>query len=219
MGLLGLAAIGSVAASPPELPPISNATWSRLEAGETVVDTGRAQDGTFMVTMSALYHEAPEVVWDVVADCSRFAEFMPRMLESEIVETAADSVVCRTVSDMPLGFSNLESAVRTWTEERPDGSYHRWFEQVPGEWSFARNDGYWSVWPHQGAGGVRTLLRYRLALAPNMKVPSFIVKAAQETTAPGSIEAIRREARRRTPTAVSAAPPRLTEKIEETSGP
>ena len=204
----GLLAILSLGVSVLPFPPLGEDEWQRLREGEIVVQSARDDaDGAYLVTISGLYQETPDVVWDVIGDCARFHEFMPRMSESEVALAQDGSSICRTVSDMPMPLADLESAVRTWTETRSDGSLQRHFEQVPGDWSYERNEGVWSVSPHPGPGG-NTLLRYRLAVVPRMAVPGFIVRAAQERTAPESFEAIRAEARRRRPTAISAGPPR-----------
>ncbi len=197
----------SLGVSVTSLPPLTLLHWQQLQAGEIVVQSERdSDDGAYVVTVSGLYQEEPAIIWDVVGDCARFHEFMPRMRESEVVVEDDGTHICRTVSDMPMPLADLESAVRTWTETFPDGSFQRRFEQIPGDWAYHRNEGFWAVSPHRGAGG-RTLLRYRLAVVPRMALPGFIVRLAQERTAPQSFEAIRIEARRRTPAAVSAAPP------------
>ncbi len=203
---LGLACALSCGASASNFAPLSDQEWKRLRAGEVIVTPSRdAVDGAYLVTISGLYEEAPDVVWDVVADCGRFHEFMPRMTVSEVSTAPDGSTICSTVSDMPMPLSDLVSSVRTWTETLAEGSFLRAFEQIPGEWSYRRNEGRWLVSPHDGPGG-RTLLRYRLAVVPRMRVPEFIVRAAQSQTAPQSFEAIRVEARKRRPSAVSAPP-------------
>ena len=204
IAVLGALSMGATVSS---LPPLTESDWRRLQAGEIVVRSERdADDGAYLVTISGLYQEEPAIIWDVVADCSRFHEFMPRMRESVVVEKDDGASICRTVSDMPLPLPDAKSAVRTWTEAHPNGSLRRRFEQIPGDWAYDRNEGLWVVSPHDGAGG-RTLLRYRVAVLPRLAVPSFIVRVAQEQTAPESFEAIRAEARRRRPSAVGAGPP------------
>lgn len=203
---LGVACALSFGAALLPFPPLSEQDWERLRAGEIVVHPDRDEvDGAYVVTISALYQEEPNVVWDVVADCARFHEFMPRMTESEVTTSPDGATLCRTVSDLPMPLSDLVSQVRTWTKASKDGSFERHFEQMPGEWSYKRNEGRWSVSPYEGPGG-RTLLRYRLAVVPRVALPEFIVRAAQNQTAPESFEAIRSEARKRRPSAVSAAP-------------
>jgi ribosome-associated toxin RatA of RatAB toxin-antitoxin module len=203
---LGVLCALSCAAAVTPFPPLSNEDWERLRAGEIVVHPTRDEvDGAYVVTIAALYEEEPEVVWDVVADCARFHEFMPRMSESQVTRSPDGSTLCKTVSDLPMPLSDLVSQVRTWNETPEDRSFERHFEQVPGEWSYKRNEGRWSVSPHEGPGG-RTLLRYQLAVKPRIALPEFIVRAAQNQTAPESFEAIRSEARKRRPSEVSAGP-------------
>lgn len=193
-----------VGAAPAPLPDLAESDWDDLRAGEVVVQQEAAPPGHYVVTMSALLSETPDAVWDVVVDCAHFQDFMPRMRESEASETPAGDRLCRTVSDLPFPLSDFESQVLSRTREDRDGTRHRYFEQVPGDWSFEESVGHWAVIP-LADGANRTLLRYRIAVVPRIKLPKFIVRAAQERTAPDMFAAISAEARRRTRPSISSA--------------
>ena len=108
----------SLGASVSSFPPLTESDWRRLQAGEIIVESERdADDGAYLVTISGLYQEEPATIWDVVGDCSRFHEFMPRMRLSEVVEDGDGASICRTVSDMPLPLPDVDKTTS------PSGKY------------------------------------------------------------------------------------------------
>lgn len=203
--LIGIAAATLAASTAGTLPGLTADDWADLRAGDVVAQEESAPRGSHVVTVSALLRETPEAVWEVVADCGHFEDLMPRTIESEAYSATNGERECRTVSDLPFPLADLESAVRSWELEDADGTRHRHFEQVPGDWSFEKSAGHWAVIP-VAEPPHRTLLRYRIAVTPRLSLPDFIVRAAQSQTAPQMFEAISEEARRRTRPILTAAP-------------
>jgi hypothetical protein len=145
------------------------------------------------VLVMGLIDAAPDRVWTVMADCERQDEFLPRISHAAVRDRDGDSHTCDLVVDMPFPLEDARSATRHHVRRLPDGGYQRHWELAPGDWSFSRHSGSWSVHPY--ADGRRTLLVNRMDLLPKSGIPTWILRAAYTQQAPASFAAIREQVR------------------------
>jgi hypothetical protein len=179
--------------APAAPPALSAGQRARLGAGEVVVRELPSEGDGIGVLMLGVVGAPPEQVWDVMADCDRQDEFLPRVLWSQVRDRAGDSHVCELVFDLPFPLDDPRTASIHRVRRLPDGGYQRWWRLLPGEWDYERNRGSWSVHPLDG--GERSLLVSRMDLLPKSSFPAWMLRAAQSRQAPATFDAIRRRVR------------------------
>src|SRR5262249_27419377 len=145
------------------------------------------------VLVMGLVEAPPDRVWKVMADCEEQDEFMPRILHSAVKDRDGDSHTCELVVDLPFPLEDARTETRQHVRRLPDGGYQRSWELLPGDWSYRRDRGSWSVHPY--AAGNSSLLVQRLDLLLKAAVPEWILRAAHTRQAPATFEAIRARVR------------------------
>ncbi len=174
---------GEPAPSPEEL--------SRLESGEIVLRSRDVAGASLPhVTGIALIEAPPAKLWAIVSDCARFKETMPRTLESQELERNGDHIRCRVLVDMPFPFSDLTAETEAVHTISPDGSFKRAWTHRGGD--FRANQGSWTLVPIRS--GAATLATYEALMEPNVPIPNWILRQAQQVTLPSMLEGLRKQA-------------------------
>lgn len=208
-----LLATGSTRSSPAEAPPPADSESvdrfapltapvleaderSRLAAGEVVVRGLPPSDADGIgVIVLGLVDAPPDQVWQVMSDCEEQDEFMPRITYAAVRDRDGDNHTCDLVVDLPYPAEDARAATRHHVSRLPDGGYQRRWELAPGDSSYHRNSGSWSVHPY--ADGRSSMLVNRIDLLPKSAVPVWILRAANARQAPASFDAIRKRVRER----------------------
>lgn len=187
--MIGLALALALLAAPPLTPAtVSADERASLEAGEILVHPHTpADDQGFAVLAYAVIKAPVEVVWPVVRDCDKYAEFMPRVKKSELREGTVEKGVCFTEIGMPFPFSNLWAENNSESVKVPGGGFERHWHLKQG--TYLKNQGSWTIYPW--ADG-KSLAVYALEAAPDTAVPDAIIRRAQTSALPGAFEAIRK---------------------------
>lgn len=175
---------------PPELDPEERA---RVERGEVLVRSLPPSDGRGMgVEAIGRIEASPARVWSVMADCEDQDEYLPRVLRAEVRDRDGAGHVCEIVIDLPFPVDDSRSATRNRLRRLPDGGYQRHWTLAPGDWSYERHRGSWTVHPD---GPDHALLVNRMDLLPRSVLPIWVLRAAQAREAPGTFAAIRARVR------------------------
>ncbi len=124
-------------------------------------------------------------MWAIIRDCARYAEYMPRLKKSSLVEAG----VCHTELQMPFPLTNLWSDCSFELSESPEGHFERTWKLVRG--TYKRNSGRWRLIPW-GEGRKQTLAVYNLDSDPKMAIPDGIIRAAQTGSLPDVFKAVRK---------------------------
>ena len=204
MTLAGLLICGTAA---------SEAELVRLRRGEVVITRPAAGTGILAGRSQGIIAAPVEEVWQVLSDCGRFAEYMPRYLVSSMVgrevadsarlgnwdrarlERVADS--CRlakwpgdtaffyNVLDLPFPFHDRWYLL----EMIQDTETHAvdWI-QVMG--NTRENYGSWRLKPFC-ASSETTLVTYSTFSSPGVHLPGFVLNIGLKSTLPGVITALR----------------------------
>ena len=184
-----IAALAAAEASAAE-PALSPDDLRRVEAREIVVTTepvpGHKLPRTRMV---GLIQAPPEKVWAIIQDCNRYAQTMPRTLESHELERNGDRVHCKAKVDMPFPLGDLVSDTEAVHTIEPGVRYERRWTLRGGD--FDANEGSWTLEPRDG--GAATLVRYQSLFVPKVSIPAWIQKWATTVTMPGMLEGLRKQ--------------------------
>ena len=177
--------------APSQAPTLSSDERARLAHGEVVVREMQASDsdGIGMLVM-AVVDAPPERVWQVMADCDAYEEFVPRVSHARVRDRDGAFHTCELVVDLPMPLGDQITETRQQTRRLPDGAYQRLWTLLPGDWSYHRNDGSWTAHPH--GEGAQSLLVNRMDARPKSSVPLWILRAAQVRQAPETFLAIRK---------------------------
>jgi ribosome-associated toxin RatA of RatAB toxin-antitoxin module len=147
--------------------------------------------GTPMMVVRALVASPPAKVWAVVSDCAHYAERMPRIVRSALLESHGNVFTCEVTLSTPFPMPNL-TAVTEATHEVTAAGMTRTWKLVRGDYVF--NEGSWDVRPVDGGGS--SLVTYRVHAEPKVPVPGFLRDMAQRKALPELIARLRTEASR-----------------------
>ncbi len=164
------------------------ATRSLLEAGDVVVQNRQPTKGGIAARAIGVIDASVDAIRAVLQRCEDFHEFMPRTEKSERREKNPTDDLCFSEVDMPFPFSNLWATMRVREEALPGGVYLRHFQMEEG--TYDTNEGTWRVEPWND-DATRSLLTYEFEIEPSVALPDFIIRAAQKTTLPEVITAVR----------------------------
>lgn len=182
----------SLAAQPvPEAPNLSDSQIDELNAGEILVEVinGEIPVGDAIGVIDASLEQVRAILFDL----DRFAEYMPDVVESEILGRDGDAYLFRAVIDTPWPMSQREFTVRIWVsegDEEGDLQHYGTWDYVPDSGNLVDIDGFILLLPW-GDDGSRTLLRYHLSVDLGTWVPDFLVSWATENMLPGMVNNIR----------------------------
>lgn len=177
------------------LAPIAATAQSNdaLDAGEILV-TSEPVKGSDVPRMNvtAVVDAPPAKVYEVVTNCDRFPERLPRILAAEFVSKSASGARCKVTVDVPFPLSNLTAITQDKRKAGPDVWYRKW-TLVEGD--YERMDGSFVLQPFRGDEN-RTLVKYTIHAVPKTAVPDFLREKAQRSSLPDMIERIRKEVRK-----------------------
>lgn len=168
-------------------------TDEALEAGEVFVKTRPVKGSEipeFVVT--GVVDAPPEKVFEVVGNCDRFAERMPRVAGGKILGwNGKTSAICQVTIDLPFPLSNLTSVTVDKRKLGPDEWSRRWSLRDT-EADYHVNNGSYSLRPWKGNKN-RTLLVYTIHAVPKTVIPDFLRERAQFKSLPKLVVRIREE--------------------------
>ena len=161
---------------------------TRLAAGEVVVST-RAVAGAELpeAIVQAVIDAPPAAVWKLVDDCNGYKRTMPRIADSKELSRSGVNSVCLVTVDMPMPMSNLTSTTEVVSTPGP-ATWKRAWKLIKGD--YKRNEGSWVLTAFD-AEGKRTRAVYRVIADPNVSVPNFVIRKAQESALPDMMKKIR----------------------------
>ena len=192
---LGVSAWASAQETGDPLAPLTQPTLTdsdrrQLEAGALVIrDLAPSDPEGIGLVIMGLVDATPDRLWSVMADCAKQEEFLPRVSHSTVRDRDGDRHICGLVVELPFPFEAARSETRQLVRRLPDGGYQRLWELAPGDWSYRRDSGSWSIHPY--SGGQRSLLVNRMDLLFKSTLPGWVLRAAQTHEAPAMFEAIR----------------------------
>jgi ribosome-associated toxin RatA of RatAB toxin-antitoxin module len=129
-------------------------------------------------------------VWQIVSDCARYKERLPRIAASALLKQEGNVYTCKVTVSMPFPLSDLTGVTRAVHDESAAGMSRRW-TLVSGDYKV--NDGSWEVKPLDPAGK-SSLVVYTIHAEPNTAVPAAIREAAQKSALPDLFERVKTEA-------------------------
>ncbi|MBE9177636.1 SRPBCC family protein [Oculatella sp. LEGE 06141] len=120
-------------------PPLSPAEQDRLQQGQAIV-TGSNGSYVGVVLVSA----GVETAWDVLTDYESFANFLPNVSSSRVLETEGDRKVVERVDVRNVLLMNLESRICTESIENQPEQID--FRLVEGD-HIKKLEGFWQIQP------------------------------------------------------------------------
>ena len=187
---LFIALSAAAAVATPAPPTLDEAERKSLEAGEVLTKARVVQphDATLARAMG-LIDAAPAEVWRHIDECQHFKEFVPRVVESDVLAREGEHIRFRSKVDMPFPLADIESELKCRHRVYGGDIYERRWKGVSGPMKV--NEGSWRIFPWPGG---RTLVVYTARVAPEMKVPAKIRALAQKATLPKTVLALRERA-------------------------
>lgn len=178
------------------LPDLSQADFSLLETGEPWVQV-RELDGSDIKVchVVALMPFTQQQVRNVIFDLPRFAEFIPDLIESTVIERDVESgYAFRSGLDLPWPVSNRHWTVRVRLfETEVDGTrvYVNAFNHIAGTGNINSSRGRWAIWPDAN-DPERTYVSYFVHTDPGGWIPDFLVNFAAQHLLPGLMKVVRK---------------------------
>ena len=178
------------------LPDLSEADLSLLETGEPWVSVKEVEGSDIKVChVVALMPFSQLDVRNVIFDLPRFAEFIPDLIESTIIEESVESgYAFRSGLDLPWPLSNRHWTVRVRLfETEVDGTrvYVNAFKHITGTGNINSSRGRWAIWP-DAENPERTYVSYFVHTDPGGWIPDFLVNLAAEHLLPGLMKVVRK---------------------------
>jgi uncharacterized protein YndB with AHSA1/START domain len=192
---LGLAALASV---PAPAPPTA-AELKRLVAGEVLVSSREVQPRAPREQIGrGVIDFPPERVYKAVTDYANYDEFMPFVVQADVMKTLPDGAALssqRLRLPRPFGERHyvLRVASRVETGRAGGRTWRTEWAYVPGSGDIAGQRGSWTL--TQLAPG-RTLATFRLFSDPGGAVPGWLYERAVAETLPYIFQGLRLHARR-----------------------
>ena len=166
---------------------------SRLERGEVLIRTVKVDDsGMPEARVEAVLDAPPAAVFEVVSNCDKLEERMPRMERSRSLGREGGESLCETTVDMPFPIRNLTAVTRSRLVEGPPLWSKKW-KLVRGD--FRTNDGMWEVRAWQD-DPKRSHVHYRIHAVPELAVPDFLQRFAQKKSLPDVMANVEKQARK-----------------------
>ncbi len=173
-----------------------NKLRDRLDKGEIVVELKDIKGSDIPeATVTAVIDAAPEEVWKIVGDCSRYTKTMIRVLESKQIRKKGDQITCQVTTDMPWPLSNLTALTQAKHVVGPPVWSRTWV-LIKGD--FESNRGSWRI-QNFDSSGQRSLVIYKVHAVPDMMVPDGLITKAQRETLPKLIKHLRKSLTKKKP--------------------
>ena len=166
--------------------------FQKLDKGEVLISRHKSKLGYDKVKALAIIKAPPAKVWPTFDKCGNYKNSMLRVASSKELSRKGGVVRCEIVIAMPFPIKNLRTVTDAVHTAKPGKFYKRKWNLVEGD--FKVNRGSWTLRPYKD--GTQTLLTYLVVAEPNIPVPQFIRRAAQNKTLPELIEHIRKRVAR-----------------------
>ena len=159
----------------------------RLAAGEIIVSTRDVGAQLPEATVQAVVDAPPAAVWKIIDDCANYKRNMPRIAESKQLSRNGNVAICEVTVDMPMPLSNLTSVTEATATVGPP-MWKRAWKFIRG--TYKRNEGSWTLSAFDPEGK-RTRVVYKVLAVPDMSVPNFMIRRAQEGAFPDLLKRLR----------------------------
>ena len=178
------------------LPDLSETDLSLLETGEPWVSVKEVAGSDIKVChVVALMPFTQQQVRNVVFDLPRFADFIPDLIESTVIEENVENgYAFRSGLDLPWPLSNRHWTVRVRlfeTEVNGTRVYVNAFKHVAGTGNINSSRGRWAIWP-DATDPERTYVSYFVHTDPGGWIPDFLVNLAAEHLLPGLMKVVQK---------------------------
>jgi len=205
--LTTLAALWLAAAPASPAPPATAemAEMKRLAAGEVLISSREVQPRAPREQIArGVIDYPPERVYRAVADYGNYDEFMPFVIQADVVKTLPDGAVLssqRLRLPRPFGERHYVLRVHSWIETGgPAGrTWRTEWAYVPGSGDIAGQRGSWVLTglpPASPGSPGRTLATFRLFSDPGGAVPVWLYERAVADTLPYIFKGLRLHVRR-----------------------
>ena len=172
---------------------LCQATIDELRSGRVRVIERPPTDGQGVALRACGVVDAPPAaVWDVLRDCGKFDQFLPRVSQSTLESRNDDIVICDETIDLPFPLGDLHSVSRVVESQRPNGGFERRWSLVHG--TYRRLEGGWVVIPWDEARS-QSLVIYEVDMDPETVIPDFLIRRTQAGAAVDVYQAVRRRVR------------------------
>jgi hypothetical protein len=188
-----------LAAAPAPRTAAEMAEMKRLAAGEVLISSREAQPRAPREQIArGVIDYPPERVYRAVADYANYDEFMPFVIQADVVKTLPDGAVLssqRLRLPRPFGERHYVLRVHSWIETGgPAGrTWRTEWAYVPGSGDIAGQRGSWTL-AELSPG--RTLATFRLFSDPGGAVPAWLYERAVADTLPYIFQGLRLHVRR-----------------------
>ena len=125
---------------------------------------------------------SPDQVWAVLTDYDHLEEFIPYLLDSQVVRKERDRLILRQEGGFWLPFYRLKTQVIFEVKERPPQMIY--FRAVEGD--FRLYEGSW----HLERMGKETWLSYEATIEPDFWVPRWVLGELERQVLKGTFRAI-----------------------------
>jgi carbon monoxide dehydrogenase subunit G len=207
--IVGLGLAAALAAT-----PLPSSTWQdqdtqqRLRAGEVVVRSQTERDSHTRVEAAVRIHAPAPLIWAILSDCERAADFIPGLKHCHRIDGAADGSWELIEHEVKLTWlmPTIRSVFRIDNERPRRIDFHR----VSGD--LKDETGAWVLEP--GDNGTTTV-EYQLDVDPGYWVPFSLVRHMLRKELPAALLALRARAEQ----LQSAAPATSTAAAPQGQGP
>jgi ribosome-associated toxin RatA of RatAB toxin-antitoxin module len=170
----------------PTLEQLSTTDRTALENGDVLL--GEA-DGSYVARV-AIEASAAEV-WAVLTDYANFPDFIPNVVESEVLESEDNRSVVEQVSEQQVFLLTVKSRLRTEHLETENQRID--FRLVSGD--LAELEGYWLIEPI--ADSQKVLLSHVVTVKPKRGTPVHLFDDLFQDALRDTLAAIRQEVQQR----------------------
>lgn len=161
----------SATAEPPG--QVLTSEQTRLLDGETIIFLERDDDDMIDVSGSVYIHSFPETIWTVITDYDNFADTMPKVKESTVIEEHGNIKIIEQTSKTGVLFFTIKFSTKMAVIETfPDTLS---FNLISGD--FETFNGKWVLTPHEEYG---TFVTWSATVKPDFSAPGFIIDAVQK---------------------------------------
>ncbi|MEM8672730.1 MAG: SRPBCC family protein [Cyanobacteria bacterium P01_G01_bin.67] len=165
-----------------------------LRRGELVF---LGEEGEYVIRL--LVETSIEHAWQVLTDYENFAEFLPGVTSSELLENDGDRKVFEQINQIKALVFSIESRVKIATTETYPAQIN--FQAVDGD--LPALNGMWTlepVSPYPSAPPDRVLITHRVSVQPGNTPSDSIFFGIYEDRLQETLEAIKEEVEKRTTT-------------------
>lgn len=139
---------------------------------------------------STIYIDAPPViVWKVLTDYNNLKRYIPRMVESDLVEDRGDSKVIELLGEFRVLF--FRKTIQVSINMRETFPTRIDYEQISGDFEIYR--GSWILQMYAARG---TILTYEAQIKPSFMIPDFILQDMLNKDMIAGLTALKAEAER-----------------------